>query len=266
MENDLPVGSEEIVNCYNCTHRINTAVGLYAVCEGPCGKSFHITCIGLNKDHLRSLTNGVVWMCRDCSSCFRKWKEGFAVESGTSDTSLPLYDEISALKAQVAGIMKTLSCITSSTSSADMLIHHSTPISSSMLINGTNTSYTSEAHCDKVEEIEQQTMNTMHSDVSEVLGVSDRNFSILLTNIDSSASVTDIKTMVCQCVGAPSNDCENVIKLVPRGVECSTLDYVSFKIVLKEKWRNRAMNASTWPSGVKFRQFINRKVNTWKPT
>lgn len=269
MENvDLPAESEEIVHCHNCTHRINKGIGLFVVCAGPCGMLFHISCVGLNKEHLQSLTKGVVWMCRDCSSCFRKWKQEFATESKTSDAR-SMHDEISALKCQVAGIWKSLSSINSSSSSADVPIHRSTPISStrsSRLLDGTNISYVSHAtgnDCNEVEDIEQQPLDRMCLGSSAPVG--DQSFSLLLTNIDSSVSVNDVKAMVCQCAGVPSEDCNNVVRLVPRGVECSALDYVSFKIVLKKKWKCVAMCASTWPKGVKYREFINRKTNAWKP-
>lgn len=265
MENDQPVGSDEAVHCRNCANRIVTAVGLYAVCAGPCAQSFHITCIGLSREHLRSLTKGVIWMCRECSSCFQKWKESSAVEPETSDTK-SLRAEITDLKTQVAGILNTLSSITSIDNSTlhTTPIQHSTPVTSTKLLNGTRENYERAKDSGQAEQNKQQLVDP----VDPVGGTSEDNrcFSLLLSNIDSRVSENDVRSLVCQCTGAPSIDCEKVVKLVPRRIDCRTLDFVSFKIVLKEKWKPKAMDASTWPCGVKYRQFLNRSSNAWIPS
>lgn len=55
-------------------------------------------------------------------------------------------------------------------------------------------------------------------------------------------------TMVC-------HECKNVKKLVPRWVDCSSLDSILFKIVLDHEWKSSPMMSSTWPNNIKFREF-----------
>ena len=76
-------------------------------------------------------------------------------------------------------------------------------------------------------------------------------------------SEAEVKMMVCECVGAPIDDCYKTAKLVSKDVDSRTIDCVSFRVDLNVKWKEKALDAATWPCGIKFRQFVNR---TWKPS
>lgn len=71
--------------------------------------------------------------------------------------------------------------------------------------------------------------------------------------------------MVSDSLCAPEEECSTITKLVPKTKNLKDLDYISFKIVLSSKWKEPALTAATWPKGVKFREFINRRGDTWKP-
>lgn len=95
--------------------------------------------------------------------------------------------------------------------------------------------------------------------------VIDACFSLLLTNISNDALESDVESMVCRCLGAPMEDCLNVVKLVSRRTDCRLLDYISFKVILKDRWKDLALSNSTWPNGIEFREFECRRKNAWKP-
>lgn len=60
-----------------------------------------------------------------------------------------------------------------------------------------------------------------------------------------------------------------VDKLVPRGKDTSNLTFVSFKIGIAHELKEKAMTSSTWPLGIRFREFENYSSNRmgfWDPT
>lgn len=71
--------------------------------------------------------------------------------------------------------------------------------------------------------------------------------------------------MVRRSVGIEKDEEVDILKLVPRWKKESLLDYASFKVVLNMKWKTVVMNPDTWPSGIKFREFLNFGRNTWSP-
>lgn len=252
--------SEKTTECKNCARRIITQVGLYVVCDGPCRNSFHISCIGMSKEQLQSRSNGVLWLCNTCLPCFHDWKQSIPSIPTPADT-IRMQNDITELKSQVSRILNSLEGISpNKTQRSEFVLRHSTPVTSAGLMNGSNISYENASAIER-----DQTEQNDEQDQMEETSDGDHSFSLLLTNIDSAASEKDVMMMVCGCLNAPASDCESVIKLVPRRLNCSLLDFVSFKVVLKWRWKSLAMSASTWPIGIQFREFINRKNNTWKP-
>lgn len=249
----------EIAECKNCALRIYKEVGMYIVCHGPCNSAFHISCVGIDREQLQAISRGIIWLCNSCMPAYREWKTA-QMNSTSLDTS-SIVQNISDLKLQVSKIADALEKITpNGTSSPEMFKRHSTPVTSFKLNNG--------SRCyDSIGREEHAQTEPVTDQDSELVKTNDDNrcFSLLLTNIDSAVSESDIKAMVCRCLDAPVEECEGVIKLVPKGVNYRLLDFVSFKIVLKWKWKSLSLRESTWPDGVQFREFFNRKCSTWKP-
>lgn len=181
-------------------------------------------------------------------SSFDNWRKEQSLEPPLCDveTSKQIIVE---LQNQVSGILTTLAEITSKLNSMPTQLpsHQTLPVSSSTLLEGSNCNY--------------ECFGENHTSSGE----NNENFALYLTNIDSSVSESDINLMVSRCLEVSNEDCIDVKKLVPKWVDCSKLDFVSFKVVLHEKWKLQSLVASTWPRGVKFREFVNRFDHTWKP-
>lgn len=160
---------------------------------------------------------------------------------------------LTELKCQVSLLMETLQRITPHVSSPAIL--HSTPIVSDVLPKKTNDRSKNESERGHVA---QCTMKEKSSD-------DDRSFSLLLTNIDCDTSEDDVRTLVHRCLGVTFKENIKVVKLVSKRMDYSLLDYISFKIMLNSKYKNIAMLPSTWPPGIRFREFRCRTIETWKP-
>lgn len=245
---------KDVVKCEECAIVIyNTEFPVYAVCNGPCGKSFHASCIDMSKENLRAIASGMMWMCTRCLPKFNDWKNSHQKSSPTVEFD-QIHSDIAELKTQISLIVDSLQQTTSiETSSANIVLHHSTPIGSAAASSrGTN-------ECDtERNEIEQNVMPMPTT-------TNDSCFALLLTNIDSTTSESNIATLVSRCLGASIADCYDVVKLVSKRTDCRLLDFISFKVTLKVRWKDLALRASTWPDGIVFREFEHRPRNVWKP-
>lgn len=242
--------SDGEVYCKSCAICIYTELALYAVCAGPCGNSFHISCIGMRREQLQALSQSIVWLCKECQTAFSGWKDSLQDSSSALNDTSTVNTEISLLKTQVATIMDTLErIIPRDSSSVTDDLPHSTPIATTNVTSGTNLS------------IEHQRSGPNEAPER----TRDNCFSLLLTNIDTAVSEHEVESMVHRCLGVPIEDRINAKKLVPKRIDCRSLDYISFKIDLNWKWKDLAMCVSTWPSNIKFREFQRRPVTTWKP-
>ena len=84
-------------------------------------------------------------------------------------------------------------------------------------------------------------------------------FWLYLSKLNPLISDSDVKMIVSRCL--KTTEPGDVVRLVPKGKDVSTMSFVSFKIGLDPELRNAALNPSSWPSGILFREFINQPKN-----
>lgn len=248
--------------CKKCSLSIGAGEN-FTVCEGDCAGVFHAECVGLSEEDvlvLSSHSSNIIWLCGECLSRFRRARDNAdkrdglrspdgGMNSSNAANKKSIEDEVNELKDTVAGIVHTLAKLLPSDSSVDSPMHHSTPVSSFTLQDGNNA-------CSSVvnndEGLRQQCED-------------DDNFALLLSNIDTSVAECEIHRMVAQALGSQHPEEIDVVKLVSQWKKRRIMDYISFKVVLDKRWRSKAMDPSTWPKGVKFREFFGRRNDTWKP-
>lgn len=89
-------------------------------------------------------------------------------------------------------------------------------------------------------------------------------FALFLTNIECHTTEDDISRLVCESLDIANMKNVKVRKLVPKGKTNDELVFVSFKVGLEAELKTIALKPSTWPRGIKYREFVSRNV-TWKP-
>lgn len=237
-------------NCEKCSLTIKSDCELYTVCEGNCAKWFHADCVGITETDLCALSTNIIWICDACMVLFCRMREKTHADATTNTESLrPIEDEICDLKRTVANIADTLANVILKPANPSMPLH-STPVSSPKSLDGTN-----EISCRPV-----------HTDSSNYSRSTDSHtFAMYLSNIDKCVTENDISVMVSRTLKTPVSNCYDVVKLVSKCRNTTTLDYVSFKVVLNVELKPLALSASTWPKQIKFREFVNRMNETWKP-
>lgn len=89
-------------------------------------------------------------------------------------------------------------------------------------------------------------------------------FWLYLSRIHPSVKPDAIEKLVKDCL-----QCEETVKAVPlvkRGLDCSRLNFISYKVGIDPKLRDVALSADTWPKGILFREFEdNTSKNLWLP-
>lgn len=234
-------------NCEKCCSIISLDTELYTVCEGRCAKYFHANCVGVSEADLCAFSKNIIWLCDPCMTLFCRTRERMTADISTSTDQHKFMDvegEILQLKSAVAEIVKTFADVRKSDPVARH--RHSTPVSSP---KATYDDYNEIACCSS------QTEN----------GNESGEFSLYLTNIDNSATESDISLLVSRSLRVPLSSCNDVVKLVPKWKNVNQMEYVSFKVVLKSDMKLLALQASTWPKEIKYREFKHRMNDTWKP-
>ncbi|XP_062703808.1 uncharacterized protein LOC134286241 [Aedes albopictus] len=251
------------MDCGKCLQLVETNAQPFVYCNGMCGRVFHATCVGVEIDDLPAVSppkRNSFWLCDECFDEFLQWRETHKKSPPQIQTSrapeCDLHRDVEVLKAKVEAIMTTLSA--NIASPPDNAIRHSTPVSSLQIDCGSRE-ISSQCETSSSPNQTERFTNALNGDDR------DDSFALMLTNIDCNVTEEDVQQMVSRCLGARYAECNNVRKLVPRWIDCSNLDYISFKVVLSRKWKPAAMTSSTWPKNVKFREF-KRRQTTWKPS
>lgn len=245
--------------CKKCCRCVDGLTDLFTVCEGDCAGLFHAKCVGLKEDDIDFLTRtlnsiillvNTIWMCDVCMDKFRKKRDGIWHEPAIDTTdATTIEDDVRELKSTVTGILDSLSKIMKTTTSTDgAKLVHSTPNSSYSPSDGP-------IGCVSNEECVQRLRDTTDCDT----------FSLFLSNIDPCVTEWDIHRMVSRALGAHESERWDVIKLTKYWSSMRTLDFISFKVTMNVKWKNRALDRSTWPVNIRFREFVNRHNDTWRP-
>lgn len=247
------------MECNKCTLAIDRKNDRYTICEEKCAKRFHASCVGLAEPTMCALfTKNILWMCDTCLDhyCATRDADNSISAEIDDDATRPnnqIESDIADLKAKVEEIFDTLATLGPHHQMQLSEKLHSTAVSSSpkastYLLDGTKTSRTAR----ETSEIANHTCKRNDT------------FSLFLTHIDCRATNEDVIQLVCECLDISDRRTVKIRKLLPKGCSMDDLDYISFKVALDSKHKCLAMDQSTWPVGLKYREFENR-FTVWAP-
>lgn len=87
-------------------------------------------------------------------------------------------------------------------------------------------------------------------------------FWLYLSGFQPLVTTDDVRKIVARCLNV-TNSCD-VVRLVPRGMDIKNMSFISFKIGLDPSLKQQSLLATTWPSGLLFREFIDEPKNRKK--
>lgn len=230
-------------------------------CDGFCSKMFHAECVSITEsDLITCCTRNILWFCDECLPKLWEIKNretAIPVQSvepaNSPDGSISIEAQIVKLNADIAIINETLQEVISRSntgggkSEAHRTFCESNTTQRSKLLCGTKESTPSFSQC------------TTSSPSSSAPGL----FWIYFTKIASFTTENDMRNMVREALHYDGSI--SVRKLVPPWRDAATMDYVSFKIGIATNLKNMAMESSTWPKGLRFREFVNAESSVWEP-
>lgn len=243
--------------CKKCTHSIDMKTECFTVCEGNCSGAYHAHCVGLSEAAVSVIKKNIIWLCDICLESFHAERFQELIEckqdAEHSGPKVEIIKEINELKIQISNITTMLSGYSRRSTLEESLPLHqvSTPLSSPDALN---------------EVLRESSANHTNEGIACTSTERQHSFSLLLSNVNSCVTEQDIDSLVSKSLGITDIDNRTVTKLVPKWKPCEELDYISFKVVLDEKWKTAALRSSTWPPTIKFREFINRQRCTWYPS
>lgn len=171
-----------------------------------------------------------------------------------------IYEELVDMKSKIANMEKTLSTMCAqprdSISSMPSVPRHSTPIRSTKLYDGSKINASR-----SIQENSFQHASNSDSPIHH----SEEMFSLFLTNIDGRVTENEINVLVSESCGLKENRTFRIKKLVPKWKIDEPPDYASFKVTVEGKYKRLLLREDAWPIGIKYREFIERPRNIWKP-
>lgn len=256
------------IYCNECSHTIDRKKERYTICEGKCAQRYHAACVGLTDTTVAALfSKNILWMCDSCLANYCSTRDTCNDEPVGNDVSCAqstVETDIAELKTAVSEIFGRLATLASHSIKPQLqydTIHQriqSTPnasVSRDDLLDGMKPCV-----CDELN------VNNSLGGVASIPDTSgtDNTFSLFLTNIECRTTENDVQRLVRSSLEIDYTSKVKVRKLIPRGLANDELDYVSFKITLDSNLKCIAMKPTTWPIGVKFREFENRRL-VWRP-
>lgn len=244
--------------CKHCSNVIASGVDCVG-CEGFCNNFFHASCVKLSHEDLiqyRRVSN-FWWLCNQCSDMMHKHRDdrSMLVQPDIIDRSpktndiIRIDDEISKLKEQIADIHQSLLQSTVPSVETNVLNEHR-PLAES-----------SPSSLLSYPDIQRGTKLNSSSQGSSVVRQRNANdrFWLFFSRVTNCVDEHQISKLVSDSL--ETNDAD-VKKLVPAGKDVLSMPYVSFKVGVNARFKELALLPSTWPTGLRFREF---KDDVWQP-
>lgn len=232
------------------------------VCDG-CYKKYHLSCAKMNPYQLRVCLefDNVLWLCNKCLSSFREQQsassktdlivQGKVNDNKTNDNEIDLV--VQELQAEISSIKESFDKLQRTFNSGCQWISDNTVLPSTSTPQGNinrNNSF-------------NDTSQLMVGSNAERVSTSPRTFWIFFTRVAKHVSSDTMRQMVSNSLQL--EDQPQIVRLVPHWINNESLRYVSYKIGVNWKYREKALLASTWPVGLQFRQFVHHEFNYWEP-
>lgn len=244
------------MECNKCLLSIDRSKDRYTICEGRCAKRYHAACVGLSEATVCALfTKNILWMCDDCLSeyCINRDADIPLLTTADAVQTNTVESDIVEMKLKIEQIFDTLATIAPYHQPHFCENLHSTSVSSPAL------SSTRLLHGTKISQNEDTSAGAITHDAK-----GSETFSLFLTNVDCRTTEEDVNHLVCECLDINDQNTVKIRKIVPKGRSIDELDFVSFKVKLDVELKALAMAPSTWPVGLRYREFEDR-TDVWIP-
>lgn len=229
-----------------CAKCIQPITGIDSVtCRGYCGSVFHMDCAGVSRalmGYFTSQRKNLYWMCDKCADLFdNSHLRAITRHADEKSPLVSLTDAINGLQTEIKKISsKPVPTMLSPKLNRWPMI--------SEPIRAIKRPRTDSSEC--------QTGSKQHNQDVVSVPVSEKpanKFWLYLSRIRPDVTNEAISAMVKSNLGMDTDP--EVVKLVAKGTDTSNMTFVSFKVGLDPAFKDNALDPSTWPEGIMFREF-----------
>lgn len=235
--------------CHECNYNItckDPVVTCSAFCDGAI--RYHAVCVGLSvQEGLACSNKNIFWVCNRCRNEFVSRRSRIHIK----DYEEPSGKDIGFMKLEMKNMQTLLNSLvqrleTFSTSQPTVVlsnVHDDQPVAESSRLQTSSTI---------------EPMMFTSTDIDR-----DAHKSLFISNIANDVSDDEVKEMVNKTVGA--NSVVSLKCLISPWKEKSSLDFISYKLVISQKDWNSGPHTYDWPTGIRCREFKDRMNSTWRP-
>ncbi|XP_055622920.1 uncharacterized protein LOC129766414 [Toxorhynchites rutilus septentrionalis] len=245
--------------CANCCQMINGIE--FVTCRGYCGGIFHLQCAGQSVvtrallGYFSSHRKNLFWMCDECAELFSN--SHLRSITKVADEKSPLAALTEAITNLQSEIKQLSSRPTSLTMSPAVKRWPSLePVRAAKRLRGPDVTQKS-SEC-------QSGSKQIGNDVVSV-AISTKpapKFWLYLSRIRPDVTNGEISAMVRANLQLTQDP--DVVKLVPKGADIGNMTFISFKVGLDPALKSKAMDPSSWPEGIMFREFEEITVQKFR--
>lgn len=231
--------------CSACNAEIRTE-DIVVCCELFCKpfQYFHARCVGLSYDDgCACLHDNIFWMCDSCRDLIQKGRVREMNEVKTNEFATK--EEFNCLKSELDRISQLVS-----------KIEHNTAVPC--------VSENPPDCLEPVSDISLLSSTKIKANNEQLSTSKEANLQLYVSNIANDVSEDEVIKMVCDSIG--SKEVLGIRRLVASGTDISTLDYISYKVIIDPQFRCSAMQSDNWPGGIRCREFRNGHKMTWRPS
>lgn len=251
--------------CVKC----QTSLGLEEriVC-GFCDGEFHLPCASVNafalfccreNDHL-------LWFCNECLPKLKNYREMHSTPTNSNtirdESEKSLETAVESMQEEIGEMKK---CLAELQGTLSLSLNRSTR--NPTLTSTPKENVTERSRCSSSSKLDDSAHTKLCNGSRIVDGNSNRPdnslFWIFLTGIANHVSENDISELVCKCL--PLQRQPIVKKLVPCWRNVNDMSFISFKVGVSCRHRESALLDSTWPIGIRFREFKDHSMSPWQP-
>lgn len=255
--------------CQSCQKKVSNSDRI--VCQGFCGASFHHVCVNVDeplREQLGLCGGNVFWMCNGCAELFSNMHFRSMMSSFDEKTiTLP-----TAIQSMQADIEKLHSAVQTLSEKVDAKPNPPTPFPTPnpWPIPRSNVNvYTPKRFRNSNGNPVNVFNGSNQTGTKSVIGIKTVRLErdqeddltwIYLSAFHPSTSESQIASLVSECLNMPENMSPKAIKLVPKGRDLNTLDFVSFKIGIHARFKEQALSCESWPENIRFRVFEDNRA------
>lgn len=244
-------------NCAKCSLEI-TGIE-YVTCRGYCGSVFHMTCSGVSRalsGYFTSHRKNLFWMCDKCAELFENSHlrsiTNLAVEKSPL---LSLTEAITNLQTEIKQLSsKPVPSILPPAVNRWPTLEATRP---SKRFRGSDSVVSKTSECQSGSKLLGK--NVISVPTCEKPAA---KFWLYLSRIQRDVSNEAISEMVKANLELENEP--DVVKLVAKGTDTSNMTFISFKVGLDPALKKRALDPSSWPEGVLFREFEDHSAQKFR--